>query len=213
MFTGLIKEIGRVKAISSNSEGKELTIACPKLASQIAIDDSVAVNGVCLTAIKVSQDSFTAQAVATTLSKSALNQLRINSCVNLELALRATDRLGGHFVQGHVNATAKLSKITERGKNKEMSFDAPREIFRYLISEGSIAIDGISLTLAAVEPPSFMVSIIPHTYEMTTLHTKRIGDSVNIEVDMMAKYLENFLKFDREKKSQDSDRLKSLLQD
>ena len=109
------------------------------------------------------------------------------------------DRLGGHFVQGHVNGVGAIKSVNQRGKNWEITIDAPKELFRYIISEGSIAVDGISLTVARLREREFTVSIIPHTYENTILHTKKIGDSVNIEVDMMAKYLENFLQFDKRK--------------
>ena len=194
MFTGLIKDIGTITKILPNSEGKEFVIKT-KLIKDIEIDDSVATNGVCLTATKISDDSFHVQAVHVTLKKSSLAHLKVGSQVNLELALRPMDRLGGHFVQGHVNGVAKIDHIVNMGKNFEIRLAAPRELFKYIILEGSITIDGISLTVAKLTDSTFTVSIIPHTFENTTLHLKKIGDSVNIEVDMMAKYLENLLKF------------------
>ena len=197
MFTGLIKDIGTIVSIKSNSEGKEFVIRAPKLYHEIQIDDSVATNGVCLTATEIKADTFKVQAVHVTLEKTNIGKLNQGDKVNLELALRPMDRLGGHFVQGHVNGVGTIKGIHKRGDNYEISIAAPKELFRYIIQEGSIAVDGISLTVARLEAMEFTVSIIPHTYEMTILHTKKRGDSVNIEVDMMAKYLENFLKFDR----------------
>lgn len=197
MFTGLIKDIGKVIQVKPNAEGKEIVIQTSKLASEIGIDDSVATNGVCLTATKVKGDQFTIQAVHVTLEKTSIGQLKVGSLVNLELALRPMDRLGGHIVQGHVNGLGKIKKIKNLGKNYEIEFSASTPLFKYIIVEGSIALDGISLTIARLTDLSFTVSIIPHTYENTTLHSKKIGDSVNIEVDMMAKYLENFLKFEK----------------
>lgn len=199
MFTGLIKDIGTIESVTSNSEGKEFVIKAPKLYHEIQIDDSVATNGVCLTATEIKGETFKIQAVHVTLEKTNIGKLKQGDKVNLELALRPMDRLGGHFVQGHVNGVGQLKGINQRGKNWEISIGAPKELFKYIINEGSIAVDGISLTVARVDSNQFTVSIIPHTYEMTILHTKKIGDSVNIEVDMMAKYLENFMKFDRQK--------------
>tara|TARA_B100001971_G_scaffold215190_1_gene259636 strand:+ start:67718 stop:68347 length:630 start_codon:yes stop_codon:yes gene_type:complete len=201
MFTGLIKEIGTIKSIKPNSSGKEFIIQAPKLMQEIAIDDSIATNGVCLTATELLEDAFKIQAVHVTLEKSNLGKLKVGDKVNLELALRPMDRLGGHFVQGHVNGIGRFTKILQKGNNWEMSLSAPKDLFKYMINEGSIAIDGISLTLAKVTETEITVSIIPHTYENTILHTKKIGDSVNIEVDMMAKYLENFMKFDQQQKT------------
>ena len=133
------------------------------------------------------------------MEKTNIGKLKQGDKVNLELALRPMDRLGGHFVQSHVNGVGAIKSVNQRGKNWEITIDAPKELFRYIISEGSIAVDGISLTVARLREREFTVSIIPHTYENTILHTKKIGDSVNIEVDMMAKYLENFLQFDKRK--------------
>lgn len=196
MFTGLIKDIGTIKSIVPNPSGKEFVIESPILYSEIQIDDSVSTNGCCLTATEVNGKTFRVQAVHVTLEKTNLGKLKIGDKVNLELALRPMDRLGGHFVQGHVNGIGNIQSILQKGKNWEITIKAPKELFRYMISEGSIAVDGISLTIAKLTDTTFTVSIIPHTYENTVLYTKKIGDSVNIEVDMMAKYLENFIKFD-----------------
>ena len=199
MFTGLIKDIGTIVSVKSNSEGKEFVIKAPNLHKDIQIDDSVSTNGVCLTATEIKGEMFKIQAVHVTLEKTNIGKLKQGDKVNLELALRPMDRLGGHFVQGHVNGVGAIKSVNQRGKNWEITIDAPKELFRYIISEGSIAVDGISLTVARLREREFTVSIIPHTYENTILHTKKIGDSVNIEVDMMAKHLENFLQFDKRK--------------
>ena len=198
MFTGLIKDIGTVVKAKENETGILFTIRT-KLANEIEIDDSVATNGVCLTVIDKDDCSFSAQAIHVTLEKTTLGTLDVGSRVNLECALRLSDRLGGHLVQGHVSGTAGLTDVIKRGENYELGFECEKKFFKYMITEGSIAIEGISLTLAKVESFSkFWVSIIPHTWENTNLALKKIGDLVNIEVDMMAKYLENFQHFENQ---------------
>lgn len=208
MFTGLIKDIGIIQNIQQNAEGKKFLIKTKKLIADIAVDDSISTNGVCLTATNVENDCFTTQAVHVTLKKTNLGQLKIGDPVNLELALRASDRLGGHIVQGHVNGTGKCQTIKSLGGNYEIQFSADVSLFKYMIPEGSICLDGISLTIANIRGSTFTVSIIPHTYENTILHRKKVGDSVNIEVDMMAKYLENFVKFENSE-----NKLLNLLED
>jgi riboflavin synthase len=203
MFTGIIKDIGTIRSIRANAEGREFVIDAPKLSSEIAIDDSVATNGVCLTATEINGSSFKIQAVHVTLEKTTIGKLKQGDKVNLELALRPMDRMGGHFVQGHVNGVAKITQINSKGKNYEVTLEAPKDLYRYMISEGSIALEGISLTISKLTSTSFSVSIIPHTWDNTILHMKKVGDSINIEVDMMAKYLENFIGFMKPKSSSD----------
>lgn len=197
MFTGLIQEVGTIVSITSNQEGKEFIIKAPELIKEIQIDDSVATNGVCLTATKISGDTFKVQAIHMTLEKTSLGKLRINDKVNLELSLRPHDRLGGHFVQGHVNTIGMIKNIKTIGDNWEIEVSFPADLRKYMISEGSVALDGISLTIAKLSQESLTVAIIPHTLEKTTLGLKKIGDQLNIEVDMIAKYIENFLRFDK----------------
>ena len=197
MFTGLIQEVGTIVSITSNQEGKEFIIKAPKLIKEIQIDDSVATNGVCLTATKISGDTFKVQAIHMTLEKTSLGKLRVNEKVNLELSLRPHDRLGGHFVQGHVNTIGMIKNIKTIGDNWEIEVSFPEKFRKYMISEGSVALDGISLTIAKLSQESLTVAIIPHTLEKTTLGLKKIGDQLNIEVDMIAKYIENFLRFDK----------------
>lgn len=195
MFTGLIKEIGKIKSIVPNREGAKIEIESSKLISEIAIDDSVAVNGVCQTAVAVSNKTFAVQAVHTTLEKTSFGKLKVGEEVNLELALRLSDRLGGHLVQGHVNATAPLAAIKATGENFLLTVTLPDALLRYVIAEGSITLDGISLTVAKLEDHAVTVSIIPHTYHSTILKNKKVGDHLNIEVDVLAKYIERLLKF------------------
>jgi riboflavin synthase len=197
MFTGLIQEIGTVVSVSQNKEGKEFIIKAPVLIKEIQIDDSVATNGCCLTATEIKGETFKVQAVHMTLQKTSIGLLRPNDKVNLELSLRPQDRLGGHFVQGHVNAMAKIKQIKTIGENWEVEVSFPTELRKYMISEGSVTLDGISLTIAKLGPESLTVAIIPHTLEKTTLGTKKAGDHLNLEVDMIAKYIENFLSLDK----------------
>jgi riboflavin synthase len=197
MFTGLIQEVGIIESVTSNAEGKEFLIRAPRLIEEIKVDDSVATNGVCLTATKIIGNSFRVQAVHMTLEKTSLGTLKNQDQVNLELSLTPQDRLGGHFVQGHVNALGTIKKIEMNGKNWEMEVSFPPAIRKYMISEGSIALDGISLTIAKLSNTSLTVAVIPHTLEKTSLSSKRVGNVLNIEVDMIAKYLENFLRFNQ----------------
>lgn len=196
MFTGLIKDIGRVSLITKNEEGLVFEIET-KLASAIAIDDSVAVNGVCLTATAVDEKKFRMQAVHLTLEKTNLGNLIVGSAVNLELALKYSDRLGGHLVQGHVNAVARVSEISHRGENYHLWYEVPKDLLGYIIKEGSIALDGISLTVADIQDSKLMVTIIPHTWNETQIHHLKVGSLVNIEVDsnavMIAKYVDSQL--------------------
>lgn len=197
MFTGLIQAIGVVQHISETSEGRLLRIRCPSLIHDIAIDDSIATNGVCLTATAIEQECFTAHAIHTTLEKTSIGSWNQGERVNLELALRANDRLGGHMVQGHVNAVGSITAINERGENWQIRVSFPENLRKYMIPEGSITLDGISLTIADLGDDSLMVAIIPHTLKHTTLADKTLGSLVNLEVDIMAKHIENFLRFDQ----------------
>lgn len=193
MFTGLIKEIGEIKSVVTNPEGKLLGIKSRELIKEIAIDDSVSVNGACQTVVKVKGDIFYVQAVHVTLEKTTFGSLKPGNPVNLELSLRPMDRLGGHFVSGHVNGTGQITKVISQGKNWLITVKYPKELEKYIIQEGSIAIEGISLTVAYLKKGEMTVSIIPHTYEKTTLGSKKVGDKVNLEVDLLAKYIEKLL--------------------
>lgn len=192
MFTGLIQDVGTIVSVTPNAEGRAFVVRT-RLAAEIAVDDSIATNGVCLTATRVEQDTYRCQAVPMTLEKTNLGMLKAGDRVNLELSLRPQDRLGGHMVQGHVNGVGQIIDIKDLGKTWEFRLRFPAELRKYMISEGSIALDGISLTIARLQEGELTVAIIPHTLEHTTLSSKSIGDSVNVEVDMVAKYIENFL--------------------
>lgn len=196
MFTGLIQSVGRITHLTTRPDGTRLQVHCPDLAGKIAVDDSIATNGVCLTAESVDAEGFSAFVMPVTLQKTALGDLRENAPVNLELALRFGDRLGGHLVQGHVNGVGRIRDITERGDSWWISVDVPAALRRYLILEGSIAIDGISLTIAALDAEGLSVSIIPHTRARTNLRARRIGDAVNVEADVLAKTIEGLLRAD-----------------
>ena len=198
MFTGLIQEVGTIESVTENTEGKEFIIRAPGLIEEIKVDDSVATNGVCLTATQITKDTFRVQAIHVTLEKTSLGKLKAQDKVNLELSLRPRDRLGGHFVQGHVNALGKIQKIQKLGDNWEIEVTFPAELRKYMISEGSVALDGISLTIARLSDMTLTVAIIPHTLEKTSLSSKKVGDVLNIEVDMIAKYIENFLRFNND---------------
>jgi riboflavin synthase len=195
MFTGLIKEIGIVKSVRPNQEGVELIVESKVLLPEIGIDDSVAINGACQTATKIGDNCFHVQTVHVSLEKTTLGSLRSGDEVNLELALRLQDRLGGHMVQGHVNDIAKIINIDSRGENYLVKLKVSASQMKYIVKEGSITIDGISLTVCDVdlEGSAFMVSIIPHTWNNTVLRNRKSGSAVNIEVDILGKYVENLL--------------------
>ncbi len=196
MFTGLVQTLGKVQSVRSIPEGKEISIESKEACQEVRPDDSVSVNGACQTVVSVKGNVFVVQAVHVTLEKTTLGQLRTGDEVNLELAMRLGDRLGGHLVQGHVNGTAKLISITPSGQNYRLRFKAQDELMRYVIDEGSVALEGISLTVSKVsnrQQGEFEVSIIPHTWKNTILKHRKIGDLLNVEVDVLAKYVENLL--------------------
>ena len=197
MFTGLIADLGEVHGVEVGADGATLEIST-RLAGEIGEGDSVAVNGVCLTAISVGDGSFKAQAMAETLRRSSLEGLQSGSSVNLELALRADGRLGGHIVQGHVDGTATIGGIREEGFSRVLEIeidDGPAEgLSRYLVEKGSVTVDGVSLTVSALSEDGFSVSLIPETLARTNLGGVRVGDRVNIEVDILAKHVARLLK-------------------
>ena len=207
MFTGIVKEIGFIKNIEPNAEGKLLTIDLGNLAAKANIDDSVCVNGVCQTVIEKNNTELKFQAVGVTLDKTNFGNLKIGDKVNLETSLTPADQLGGHFVMGHVNGVTEIVEVNRTGGNYYTWLALPEELRAYLVQEGSVSIDGVSLTVAEVSSDysRFAVSLIPHTWENTIFHTKNIGSKVNIEVDILAKYIENLLK--QRKKSLSLDKL------
>lgn len=195
MFTGIVEEIGRLKAREGSPEGgARLVITARRVLEDIKTGDSIAVNGVCLTASEFSRDSFTAQVMPETLRKTNLAALAPGQTVNLERALALGGRLGGHLVSGHVDGTGVLAWRRPEGNALLLYFKAPASLLRYLIPKGSIAVDGISLTVALIDENGFSVSLIPHTAGETTLGGKQPGDTVNLETDLIGKYVERLLK-------------------
>jgi riboflavin synthase len=193
MFTGIIEEIGKVSEINPIPGGKTIKISAVKILSDISTNDSVSVNGVCLTATKVDERGFNVDAVGVTLDKTTFSELQTSSPVNLERSLKLSDRLGGHFVLGHVNGTGVIKEIIKLGDNYLIRVNVPDNMKRYLIDEGSITIDGISLTVAGLKDSTIDISIIPHTWNNTTLQYKNAKDRVNIETDVLAKYVEKLI--------------------
>ncbi len=193
MFTGLIEEVGKITRINPIAGGKRIFISCKTITDDLTVDDSVAVNGVCLTATKVESAGFWVDAVAETLQKSSIGQKKEGSPVNLERAMRLQDRLGGHLVQGHVSTTAPITRIEQLGENWALDVKVPDALQPFLIGEGSIALDGISLTIARLHGSDVGINIIPHTWKNTNLASLRIGDLMNVEVDLIAKYVSKML--------------------
>ncbi|HLG13679.1 MAG TPA: riboflavin synthase [Blastocatellia bacterium] len=193
IFTGLVIEIGRVRRVDRRADGAYLVIEATKVLEGTRIGDSISINGVDLTVIEMGRDYFGSDASLETLKRSTLGELRPGSRVNLERALAVGERLGGHMVQGHVDATATLSKVTPEGNAYRMRFRFGKELARYIAMKGSITVDGISLTVAGLGDDWFEVAIIPHTWRETTLADLKPGGRVNIEVDVLAKYVERVL--------------------
>jgi riboflavin synthase len=189
VFTGLIEEMGRVSSVERSPDGARLRIEA-SFASELRDGESIAVNGVCLTATGVNRGAFSAEAMNETLARTSLGELDAGAPVNLELPLRAGDRLGGHIVQGHVDGLGVLAERTDDGFATRVRIEAPEEVLRYVVEKGSIAVDGVSLTVAELDERSFTVSLIPETLERTNLGSAEPGKQVNLEADVLAKYVE-----------------------
>jgi riboflavin synthase len=192
VFTGLIAGLGSVQRLQADADGTTIAIAT-ELAGELSEGDSIAVNGVCLTATAVHPGGFSAQAMAETLRRSSLGALEAGSPVNLELALRAGDRLGGHVVQGHVDGTGVVTQVREEGFSRVLDVEVDPELCRYMVAKGSVALDGVSLTISELRDDGFSVSLIPETLQRTNLGEAREGRLVNIEVDVLAKHLERLI--------------------
>jgi riboflavin synthase len=195
MFTGLIANLGAITAIERGESSAFFTISAPQIISEIALGDSVAVNGVCLTATSVSDNTFTADVMVQTLSLTSLSALTVGSPVNLELAAQLNARMGGHIVQGHVDGVGSVSSIQPGEKWTEFSLTVPEHLLRYVVAQGSIALDGVSLTVGSVDDASCTVTVwlIPETLAKTNLASRQLGDLINIEVDILAKYVERMV--------------------
>ena len=197
MFTGIIQAKGKVASLQHAGSDARLKIDTGKLdLSDTGLGDSIAVNGVCLTAVQLDNHAFEADVSGETLKRSSLGDLRTGSSVNLELAMLPTTRFGGHIVSGHVDGLAELIDISEQGQSIKMRFRLPDELGRYVAEKGSICIDGVSLTVNLVEAAEFEVNLVPHTMKETILDSYRAGSRVNIEVDIIARYLERMLQYD-----------------
>lgn len=193
MFTGIVEEIGRVVGLRSRSSYRRITIGAHTILGDVEIGDSIAVDGACQTIVRIGDDEFDVETLAVSLEKTTLGTWSVGRTVNLERALTPTSRLGGHFVQGHVDDTARIADIRRDGENGYLSVDLPPELARYCVCEGSITIDGVSLTVAALSGRRLTVNVIPHTWHRTTLGTRRVGDSVNLEVDILGRYVERLM--------------------
>jgi riboflavin synthase len=193
MFTGIVEELGRVTAVAHGEESATVRIFGPLVTEDAQLGDSIAVNGVCLTVTATADGEFAADVMAETLRRSSLGALAVGSPVNLERPVTVASRLGGHLVQGHVDATAKILRRTPGERWEVVEISLPDSVARYVVEKGSITVDGVSLTVAALASHSFTVSLIPTTLDMTTLGVKQPGDVVNLEVDVIAKYVERLL--------------------
>jgi riboflavin synthase len=193
LFTGLVADLGRVAAIERSADGVRLTISS-RLVTDLHEGDSVAVNGVCLTATALDGDSFAADVMNETLSRTSLRDVDAGGEVNLELPLRPTDRLGGHVVQGHVDGTGTIQSVADDGFARRVRIEAPGELLRYVVEKGSITVDGVSLTVAEIDSDSFTVSLIPETLQRTNLGKAQAGTTLNLEVDVLAKYVEKLMR-------------------
>jgi riboflavin synthase len=195
MFTGIVEELGRVRALVPDAGGARLEIAAKRVLDDAAPGVSISVNGCCLTVVELADDWWAADAVTETLARTNLGALRRDDPVNLERPVRLSDRLGGHLVQGHVDAVGRVrSRAPQPDGSHLVSFDAPPEVLRYVVHKGSITVDGVSLTVSALDAAGFGVAVIPHTLAVTTLGIRDPGDAVNLEVDVVAKYVERLLR-------------------
>ena len=193
VFTGIVQERGRVVSVDGGPDGIQVRLDAPRTAASVAIGDSVAIDGCCLTVTSVKDSTLSFDAVPETLDRTTLGSLAAGSEVNLEPALRAGDPLGGHYVQGHVDSVGRVRSIEPEGDGKRIWVDAPPAVLRYCVEKGSVAVQGASLTVAALDESGFAVALIPHTLAETTLGAIAPGDHVNLEVDVLAKYVERLL--------------------
>ena len=193
MFTGIVEGVGTVTAVQRTGEVLHLIIAPPAALTDMAVGDSICVNGACLTVSALGEDVFQADCTPETLERTTVGSLRSRDEVNLERAVKMSDRLGGHLVTGHVDATGSVVEVTRGAGSLEVSIKVPGELAPYLVEKGSVAVDGVSLTVSGLRGETFAVAVIPHTAQNTTLGKRRVGDGVNIEVDIIGKYVKRFL--------------------
>ncbi len=202
MFTGIIEEVGRILSVSKGINSAQINIEAKKVLEDVKLGDSIAVNGVCLTVTSFKHNSFTVDVMPETIRRSSLNNLKKGSLVNLERALALGERLGGHIVSGHIDCTGKIANIKNEDIATWITVEVPDDALKYIVLKGSVTIDGVSLTVAEVNEKSFSVSLIPHTKGETTLYEKNLGEEVNIECDLIGKYVERlvFMKQKEEKR-------------
>jgi riboflavin synthase len=193
MFTGIIRERGRVTAVERGGESIRLRVEAPQTAAQVGVGDSIAINGVCLTAVTIENGTVAFDAVPETLRRSSLGRLEPGGEVNVEPALRVGDALGGHYVQGHVDGVGRVSSADPQGEDVVLRIEAAPELLRYLVEKGSVTVEGVALTVTDVDDDGFAVALVPHTLAETTLSSLAPGDPVNLEVDVLAKYVERLL--------------------
>ncbi len=201
MFTGIIEETGKIESVANGNKSAIITIIADKVLKGTKIGDSIAVNGVCLTVTSISGNKFTADVMAETIRRSSLGTLKHGSKVNLERAMAADGRFGGHIVSGHIDGTGVIRSLEREDNAVWVEIETPDKLLKYIVEKGSIAIDGISLTVAKLTDDSFSVSVIPHTGEETTLLAKKPGDIVNLENDIIGKYVERLMNFNTSQKS------------
>ncbi len=194
MFTGLVEEMGTVRERVPSAAGARMVIGCEVVRDGLAIGDSVSVNGACLTVVQMTDDTFAVDCVEETLRRTSVGDREAGDTVNLERAMRMGDRLGGHMVQGHVDGTGTVRGITPEGSGVLMSITCPHEVLRYVVEKGSVTVDGVSLTVVSREPDGFTIALIPHTMQATTLGANALGRRVNLEADVLAKYVEAFVR-------------------
>jgi riboflavin synthase len=193
VFTGIVRELGVVIEAEEAQGGRALAVRAPATASQMRVGDSIAIDGCCLTATEVADGTIRFQAVPETIARSTLGTLQRNEQVNVEPAIRAGEELGGHYVQGHVDAVGRIRSVEAEGQGLRVVVEAPEAVLRYCVEKGSVTVDGVSLTIAELADDAFSVALVPHTLEATTLSGLRPGQSVNLEADVLAKYVERLV--------------------
>lgn len=216
MFTGIVEEIGRVKSLRYHGKNLRISIAAKLIMEDLSIGDSISVNGACLTVVDISNSFFQADASDETLNNTTFKSFKIGDEINLERAVKADSRFGGHIVSGHVDGIGTIKEISIESSSTRMSISCSEDIIKYLIYKGSLTIDGLSLTISEIKEGCFSVVLIPHTLKTTTLGRRKISDKVNIETDMLSRYVENFLfpkTFGKEEKTKKSAKNSLLLKD
>jgi len=211
MFTGIIEEKGKIIKINLFDGGKHLEVFAPEICKSMKIGDSISINGACQTAVKINQNIFSIDAVNETLKKTTLNFLRIGDFVNLEPAILPNSRIGGHFVQGHIDTVGQILQINQLTNSAEIYCSFPNNFRKYLVKTGSIAIDGVSLTTAEIFDSSFKAAVIPHTFNFTIISNYKVGQQVNLEFDIIGKYVESILQFGTNTSNQKNSNLNIFL--